>query len=120
VKRDTTKLGGESSLGSFKMNFLVLVVQLIVMNENIYSGMTSARSNNPNEFADPNDGIRHQLIQLHSEFVQNVHMDWMWRHAKPNSKEVLEHHNFVFPRIRNILRTRRMIISLWKIASVTL
>jgi hypothetical protein len=114
VKRNTTKLGGESSLGPFKMNFLVLVVQLIVMSENIYSGMTFARSNNPDELANLNDSICCQLMQLYSEFEQNVHKDWMWWHAKPNSKEILKHHDFVRPRIRNRLRTRRSAISLRK------
>jgi hypothetical protein len=73
VERNTAKLGGESGLAPFKMNFLVLVVQLIVMSKSIYSGMTSARSNGPDEFANLNDSIRHQLMQLYSEFVQNVH-----------------------------------------------
>jgi hypothetical protein len=46
------------------MNFLVLIVQLIVMSENICSRMTSARSNNTNKLANLNDSIRHLLMQL--------------------------------------------------------
>jgi hypothetical protein len=42
VKRDTTKLGGKSSLGPLKMNFLVLVVRLRVMSEHICSQLTPA------------------------------------------------------------------------------
>jgi hypothetical protein len=58
VKRNATKLGGESSIASCKMNFLVLVVQLIVMSEDIGSRTTSIRSNNPDELANLNDSIQ--------------------------------------------------------------
>jgi hypothetical protein len=70
------------------MNFLVLVVQLIMMSENNCSGTTIARSNCPDEFANLNDIIRRQLMQLYSEFVQNVHKNWMRSNAKPIVKSL--------------------------------
>jgi hypothetical protein len=120
VKRNTAKLGGESSLRPLKMNFLVLVVQLIVMSKNIYSGMTSARSNNLDKFANLNNSIQHQLMQLYSEFAQNIHKNWMRWHVKPSNKKILEHRSFVHSRIRNRFCTRRSVISFQKIAGVTL
>jgi hypothetical protein len=120
VKRNIAKLGGESSITSYKMNFLVLVVQLIVMSEYISSRMTTARSNSPDELANLNDSIRHQLMQLYLKFVQDVHKDWMRRHMKPDSKEILEHHGFVRPRIRNRPCTKRMHVSLQKIVGIIL
>jgi hypothetical protein len=64
MKRYATKLRSECSVGPFQMNFLVLIVQLIVMSENICSRMTSVRSNNTNKLANLNDSIRHLLMQL--------------------------------------------------------
>jgi hypothetical protein len=103
VKRNIAKLGSECSLGSFKMNFLILMVQLIVMSENICSRMTTAGSNSRYELANLDDSIRRQLMQLHMKLAQNIHKDWMWWHAKPSSKKILEHHSFVHPRIKNRL-----------------
>jgi hypothetical protein len=120
VKRNTTKLGGKSSIASYKMNFLVLVVQLIVMSKDIDSRMTSARSNSSVELANLNDSIRRQLMHMYSKFAQDVHKDWMWQHVKPSSKEILEHHDFICPRIRNRLCTRRTPVSLRKIVGVNL
>jgi hypothetical protein len=59
VKRDTTKLHGKSSLGPFKMNFLVLVAKLVVMSKNICCGTTSTRSNSLDKLANLNDSIQH-------------------------------------------------------------
>jgi hypothetical protein len=69
VKRDTTKLGSKSSLEALKMNFLVLVVQLIVMSEHIRSRMTPARSDNPDEFPNLNYNIWCKLMQLNPELA---------------------------------------------------
>jgi hypothetical protein len=69
MKRDTTKLGGEGSLGSLKMNLLVLVVQLIMLSEDICSRLASTRSNSPDKFADLNDVIWCKLMQLYPELT---------------------------------------------------
>jgi hypothetical protein len=69
TKRDTTKLGCEGSFRSLKMNLLVLVVYLIVPSEDICSRPTPARRNNPDKFADLNDGIRCKMMQLYLEFT---------------------------------------------------
>jgi hypothetical protein len=119
MKRDTSKLCGESSLRSFKMNSLVLVVKFIMMNENICCGTTSARGNNPDKPANLNDSIQRKFMQLHSKFAQDIHKDWKQRDIEASSEEILEHHSFVFPRIQNRLCTRWSNISLWKIAGAT-
>jgi hypothetical protein len=61
VKRDTTKLGGESRLEPMKKNLL--------MSEHIRSWMTPARSNNPDELPNLNDSIRRKLVQLNPELA---------------------------------------------------
>jgi hypothetical protein len=58
MKRYASKLHSESSVGSCKMNILVLIMQLVAMSKNIRSGKTSVRSNNPEKLANPNDTIR--------------------------------------------------------------
>jgi hypothetical protein len=69
MKRNTTKLGGEGSFGSHEMNLLVLVVQLVVPSEDICSRPTPAGSNDPDNFDDLNDCVRHKLMQLYLEFT---------------------------------------------------
>jgi hypothetical protein len=51
------------------MNLLVLIVQLIVLSEYIGSCTTPAGSDSPDKLADLNNGIQHQMVQLHREFV---------------------------------------------------
>jgi hypothetical protein len=99
VKCDTIKLSTEGSLRSLKMNLLVLVVQLIVLSEDIDSGMTSARSNNADKLANLDDSIRRQMMQLHSELTQNVHKDRMRRYVKPSSEDFFEHNIFLRSRL---------------------
>jgi hypothetical protein len=72
MKCDTAKLCSEDSLASLKMNLLVLVVQLMVLSEEIDSWTASAGSDRPDKLVDLNDGIRRQMVQLNSEFAQNV------------------------------------------------
>jgi hypothetical protein len=118
VKSDATKLSSESTLEPHKLNLLILVVQLIVLSKDIYSRMAPTRSNNPDELTDLDDSIWCQLMQLHSELMQDVHMNWMWGHAKPRSKEIPEHDSFIHPRLRYRLRAKRSAISLGKVATV--
>jgi hypothetical protein len=88
MKCDTAKLCSEDSLASLKMNLLVLVVQLMVLSEEIDSWTASAGSDRPDKLVDLNDGIRRQMVQLNSEFAQNVCKNQMWQHTKPNSEKV--------------------------------
>jgi hypothetical protein len=69
AKSDATKLGGEDSFGSLKMNLLVLAVQLIVLSEDICSGLTPTRSIDLDKFANLDDSIRCKLMQLYSKFT---------------------------------------------------
>jgi hypothetical protein len=64
------------------------------------------RRNNPDELANMNDSIRHKLMQLNPEFAQDVHKDRMWWYVKTSIKEILEHHSFIRPRVRDILSTK--------------
>jgi hypothetical protein len=73
VKRDTTKLGGESSLRPLKMNVFVLVVLLIVMSQHIRRRMTPAKSNNPDELPNLNDSIQRKQMQLNPKLAQYIH-----------------------------------------------
>jgi 2-oxo-4-hydroxy-4-carboxy--5-ureidoimidazoline (OHCU) decarboxylase len=117
MKRYTTKLRSKSSVGPFKMNLLVLVVQVIVMSKNADSRMTSIRSNSPDKFANLNNSIRCQLMQLHPELASNIQNDRVRRHAETSSKEIFEHHCFIIKRIWNGLCTRSSAISFQKIMS---
>jgi hypothetical protein len=117
---DATKLGGEGSFGTLKLNLFVQVVQLVVLSEDIYSGPTPTRSNNPDKLTNLDDGIRRKLMRLYSEFTQNAHKDQMWQHPKPSSEEVFEHDGFIHSRLRHRLHTRSPAIFLGKIAGVTL
>jgi hypothetical protein len=45
-------------------------------------------------------------MQLNPEFAQDVHKDRMWWYVKTSIKEILEHHSFIRPRIRDILSTK--------------
>jgi hypothetical protein len=78
VKSDAAKLRGEGTLGLHKFNLLILVVQLIVLNKNIYSRMVPTRSNILDKLTDLEDSIRCQLMQLHSELMQDVHKNRTW------------------------------------------
>jgi hypothetical protein len=120
VKDDTTKLCSEGSLASLKMNLLILIVQLIVLSEDSGSRMASVGSHSPDKLTNLNDSIWHQMVQLHSKFVQNVHMDQMRWHTKPSSEKVFEDDSFICMRLRHGLRTGDSAISLGEIASVTL
>jgi hypothetical protein len=51
------------------MNLLVLAVQLIVLSEDICSGLTPARSIDLDKFANLDDSIRCKLMQLYSKFT---------------------------------------------------
>jgi hypothetical protein len=114
VKRDTTKLGGESSLRPLKTNLFLLVLQLIVMSEHICGRTTPAKSNKPDELPNLNDSIRHKLMQLNPELAQDVHKNRMWQHAKASSKEIHKHHSFNRSRTQNRFTTRRSAVSLQK------
>jgi hypothetical protein len=75
MKRYTTKLLSEISVGPFEINVLDLIVQLIVMSETVYSRATTTRNNSPDKLANLNDSIRCQLMQLHPEPTQNIQKD---------------------------------------------
>jgi hypothetical protein len=74
MEGNAAELHSEGSLASFKMNLLVLIMQLIVLSEYISSRTASARSDRPDKFVDLNGGIRHQMEQLNPKFVHNVCM----------------------------------------------
>jgi hypothetical protein len=57
MKGNTVELRNESSLASFKMNILELIMQLVMLSEYVNSQTTSVGSDRPEEFADLNDGI---------------------------------------------------------------
>jgi hypothetical protein len=50
VKSNTTKLGGQLVLAAPKLDFLLLIVQLVVHHEDICSWATSTRVDRPNFF----------------------------------------------------------------------
>jgi hypothetical protein len=85
-----------------------------MLGKDIDSRMTPARSDRPDKLTDLNDSIRHQLVQLHSEFVEDVHENWMRRHAEPGSEKVFEDDSFVRPGLWHGLRARGSAISLGK------
>jgi hypothetical protein len=118
VKSDVAKLSGEGTLGPHKLNLLILVVQLVVLSEDICSTMAPIRSSSPDKLIDLDDSIWRQLMQLYLELMQDVHKYWMWRHAKPSSKEILKHDSFICLRLRYRLCARRLGISLGKIVTV--
>jgi hypothetical protein len=120
MKIYTTKLRNKISVVPFEMNFLVLVVQLVVMSENVCSRMTSARDNSPDKLANLNDSIWCQLMQLHLKLAQNIQKDRVQSHMKTRSEEIFEHHRFIFMRIWNGLCTKRSAISFQKVTSETL
>jgi hypothetical protein len=55
MKRDTPELSSEGSFRPLKMNLLVLVLQLVVPSEDIYSRPTPTRSNCLDKFANLKD-----------------------------------------------------------------
>jgi hypothetical protein len=69
VKSDTAELSKESSLTSLKVNLLVLIMQLIMLSKDIGSWMVLVGSDSPDKFANLDDSIRHQMVQLHVKFV---------------------------------------------------
>jgi hypothetical protein len=99
MKRYTTKLHNENSVGPFKMNLLVLIAQFLVMSENICNRTTASRSNNPEKFANLNDSIQCQLMQLYPKLAQNIQKDQVRRHTETSSKEIFEYHHFILMRI---------------------
>jgi hypothetical protein len=100
------------------MNLLVLIVQLIVLSEDIRSWTAPAGSDSLDKHTNLNHCIRHQMVQLHPKFVQDVHKDRMWWHLKPGSEKVLEDSSFVRSRVQQGLRARGSAISLGEIVSV--
>jgi hypothetical protein len=94
MKRYTAKLCSETSVRSFKINFLILIVQFIVMSKNVCGGKAFARSNLDN-LANLNDSIRCQLMQLHLELAQNIQEDRVQRHAETSSEEIFKYHHFI-------------------------
>jgi hypothetical protein len=120
MKCDTTKLHSEDSLALLEMNLLVLVVQLIMLCEDIGSRMASAGSDRPDKLTDLNDSIRRQMVQLHSEFAQDVCENQMWRHTELGSEKFFEGDNFVCPGLWHGLRAKGSAISLGEIASAGL
>jgi hypothetical protein len=118
VKSDASKLSGEGTLRPHKLSLLILVVQLIVLSEDICSRMVLVRSNSPDKLTDLDDSFWHQLMQLYSELMQDVHKNRMWGHVKPSIKEILEYYSFIHPRLRHIPHARRSAISHGKIVTV--
>jgi hypothetical protein len=99
MKSYAAKLRNEGSLKPFKMNLLILIVQLVMMHENVCSRMIPARSNSPNKLANLNNGVRRQLMQLHLKFVQNIQENRVRRYTETSSKEILEYNHLIFLRI---------------------
>jgi hypothetical protein len=99
MKSYAAKLRSEGILRPFQMNTLILMVQLIMMSEIVCSRMTPTRSNSPNKLADLNDGIRHQLMQLHLKFTQNIQQNRVRWYTETSSKEILKYNSLIFPRI---------------------
>jgi hypothetical protein len=118
VKGDASKLHGEGNLASLKMNFLVLIMQLIMLGKDVGSRTAFTQSDCPNKLANCDDGIRRQMMLLHAELAQNINKHWMWWHMTPCSKKVLEIDGFVRPRLRHRLCTGGSTISLGKIVSI--
>jgi hypothetical protein len=57
VKSDATKLSSKGTVGTLKLNLLILIVQLIVLSEDICIRTTPAGSNNPDKLTDLDDSI---------------------------------------------------------------
>jgi hypothetical protein len=98
VKGYACKLCSELSLGSLKMNLLVLIMQLIVMSENISVRATSVRSDSPNKLTNLKNSICSKLIELHTKFAKNVQEHGVRRYAKASSKEILKNNYLVLIR----------------------
>jgi hypothetical protein len=95
MEGNAAKLHSEGSLTPVKMNLLVLIMQLIIFSKYISSWMTSSRSYYRYKFADLNDGIRPQVVQMNSKFAQNVQKHWMRWHTESSSKKVFKDDSFV-------------------------
>jgi hypothetical protein len=95
VKGGIAKLCSKGRLTSLEMNLLVLIVQLIVLSKDIDSRMDPTGHDSLDKLTDMIDNIRHQMVQLHLEFAQDVHKDRMQRHMKPGSKKVFEDDSFI-------------------------
>jgi hypothetical protein len=93
-------------VAAFKMDLLVLIVQLVVSCTHICSRVASTGTDHPNEFVDLHDCIQRQLVQLNPKLAQNICKYWMGWHAKPHSKKVLKHNSFIRSRLGHKLHAR--------------
>jgi hypothetical protein len=57
-------------------------------------------------------------MQLHLELTQIVLKNRVWGHAKPSSKEILEHDSLIRSRIRHRLHPRGSTIPFGKIVTI--
>jgi hypothetical protein len=90
-----------------------------VLSEDISNRMASTGSDNSDKLIDLEGSIQCQMLQLYSEFAQNIHKDKMRRHTKSSSKKVFEDDSFIRLRLRHGLYAGGSAISLGEIASLT-
>jgi hypothetical protein len=67
MKRNASELSTERVLAPFKLDFLLLVMQLVVLCEDLSSRATSARADRLDKLLDLNNSIRCQLVQLNAK-----------------------------------------------------
>jgi hypothetical protein len=117
---NAAELSSDGSLASFKMNLLVLIMQLVMLSEHISSWMAPMRSDRLDKFVNLNDCIRCQLVQLNSKLVQYVYEYQMGHHTEPSSKRTFKENSFIHTGLRQRLYARGSAISLRKVAHVVL
>jgi hypothetical protein len=103
MKCDTSELGTQGVVASFKPDLFLLIMQLVLFHEDISSRIASTRADRPDEFPNLNDNIWSQLVQLHPKLMQDFCQHQVLRHTKPDQKQIFKHHNFIRPRCGNSL-----------------
>jgi hypothetical protein len=87
VEGDAPKLGSHGILSTFKPDFLLVIMQLIVPCENICSRAASTGVDCPNKLPNLHSRIWCSLVQLDPKFLQNFCKHWVGRHTKPCYEE---------------------------------
>jgi hypothetical protein len=95
MKCDTSELGTQGVIASFKPDLFLLIMQLVLFHEDISSRIASTRADRPDEFPNLNDNIWSQLVQLHPKLMQDFCQHQVLRHTKPDQKQIFKHHNFI-------------------------
>jgi hypothetical protein len=58
-----------------------------MLGEDVGSRMVPVGSDHPNKLANCDDGVRHQMVQLYLNHVENISENWMQRYTNPAAKK---------------------------------